>query len=115
MSDTYRAVYDAVRSQFRNTDVGAAIQEACHLDASSAIASLQQDFYNVAQEMRRPSVLYRPRLSIDGDQWCVLYEANLQEGVAGFGESPSLAMGAFDRVWEEKLSLRTTKHVEVLP
>ena len=115
MSDTYQAVYDAVRSQLRNTDVGAAIQEACHLDASSAISSLQQDFYNVAQEMCRPSVLYRPALSIDGNQWCALYGSDLQEGVAGFGDSPSLAMCAFDRAWEEKIALKTAKHAEVLP
>ena len=115
MSDTYQAVYDAVRSQLRNTDVGEAIKDACHLDASSAISSLQQDFFNVSQEMRRPSVLYRPRLSIDGDQWCALYGANLQEGVDGFGESPSLAMCAFDRAWEEKIALKAEKHAEVLP
>lgn len=48
---------------------------------------------------RRPSVLYRPRLSRDGDQWCALLGDNLQEGLAAFGTSPEGAMLAFDKAW----------------
>lgn len=43
-----------------------------------------------------PSVLYRPKISIDGNQWCALYGENLQDGVAGFGDTPILAMLDFD-------------------
>ncbi len=50
-----------------------------------------------------PSVLFRPTLSIDGDQWCALYGSNLQEGVAGFGDSPEEAMADFDKSWRAKL------------
>lgn len=50
-----------------------------------------------------PSVLYRPKLSIDGDTWCALYGDNLQDGVAGFGKSPKDAMHDFDRAWSEQL------------
>jgi hypothetical protein len=50
-----------------------------------------------------PSVLFRPKLSIDGDQWCALYGDNLQEGVAGFGNSPAEAMYDFDKEWFKKL------------
>ena len=46
-----------------------------------------------------PSYRYRPRLSIDGDQWCALYGDNLQDGVAGFGDSPGAAYWDFDRAW----------------
>lgn len=28
----------------------------------------------------------------DGDQWCALYGENLQEGIAGFGDTPYNAM-----------------------
>ena len=49
-----------------------------------------------------PSVLYRPKLFIDGNQWCALYGDNLQDGVAGFGDSPKEAMNAFDRAWDER-------------
>jgi hypothetical protein len=55
-------------------------------------------------EYQRPSVLYRPTLSVDGDQWCARYGPNLQEGVAGFGYSPELACRAFDAAWQAKLS-----------
>lgn len=48
---------------------------------------------------RAPHVLFRPRLSIDGNQWCALYGDNLQGGVAGFGDSPEAAMADFDKAW----------------
>ncbi len=51
----------------------------------------------------RPSVLYRPSLGLDGNQWCALYGANLMEGVSGFGPSPEAAMAAFDRAWLAEL------------
>ena len=39
----------------------------------------------------------------DGDQWCALLGDNLQEGVAGFGETPDKAMAAFDMAfWKER-------------
>ncbi len=46
-----------------------------------------------------PHVLYKPALAPDGDQWCALYGDNLQEGVAGFGDTPAAAMAAFDKAW----------------
>lgn len=32
----------------------------------------------------------------DGGQWCVLYGDDLQSGIAGFGDTPSLAMLNFN-------------------
>ena len=52
--DSYQAVYDAVCSRLRNTDVGEAIRSACHVDASHAIVMLQQEFSIAAYEMQRP-------------------------------------------------------------
>jgi hypothetical protein len=46
-----------------------------------------------------PHVLMRPKLALDGNQWCALYGENLQEGVAGFGDTPAGAMQAFDQAW----------------
>ena len=103
MSDSYQAIYDAVRSRIHGVDVGAAIRDACHLDGSHAIAMVQQDFSIAANEMQRPSVLFRPSISIDGNQWCALYGEDLQRGVAGFGDSPALAMHDFDANWLKKL------------
>jgi hypothetical protein len=50
-----------------------------------------------------PSAIYRPRLSVDGNQWCALYGDNLQDGVAGFGESPADAMYDFDTNWRKSI------------
>jgi hypothetical protein len=57
----------------------------------------------VAAEHARPSAVFKPQLSVDGNQWCALYGNNLQEGVAGFGDSPANAMWDFDRNWSAKL------------
>ena len=56
-----------------------------------------------AAEHARPSAVFKPRLSVDGNQWCALYGDNLQDGVAGFGDSPADAMWDFDRNWSAKL------------
>lgn len=69
----------------------AALAEA---EKEEPVAWLRQD---------RPSVLFRPHLSIDGNQWCALYGDNLQDGVAGFGDSPEAAMRDFDQAWSKKL------------
>ena len=47
----------------------------------------------------RPFLLLKPRVFIDGNKWCALYGENLQDGVAGFGDSPELAAQDFDRNW----------------
>lgn len=59
-----------------------------------------------AQEMSRPFILLAAclRISIDGNQWCVLYGENLQDGVAGFGNSPESASRDFDANWYKVLS-----------
>lgn len=57
------------------------------------------DAQRAAAERVRPSVLFRPVLSRDGNQWCALLGENLQEGVAGFGKTPDEAMRSFDRAW----------------
>ena len=55
-----------------------------------------------AQEGQRPCILFKPRLFRDGDQWLALFGDNLQEGVAGFGDTPDAAMRAFDEAWLKK-------------
>lgn len=103
MSDSYQATYDAVRSRFHSVDVGQAIRDSCNLDASFAIETVKQEFLCVAYEHQRPSAIYRPVLSRDGNSWCALYGTNLMEGVAGFGASPAEAMTDFDKNWSKKI------------
>lgn len=52
----------------------------------------------------RPSYIFKPRLSIDGNKWCALYGENLQDGVSGFGDSPELAYADFDKQWRTPLT-----------
>jgi hypothetical protein len=51
----------------------------------------------------RPSVLYRPALSIDGNQWCALYGESIANGCAGFGVTPEQAMIDFDEKWQQQI------------
>lgn len=101
MTDSYQAIYDAVRSRISGGNIGEAVRDAAArgLDASHTIAILRQEFSLAAYEMQRPSAIYRPSLAPDGSKWCALYGANLMEGVAGFGDTPAEAMAAFDAAW----------------
>ncbi len=65
--------------------------------------ALSQELFLAAQDKRRPCVLFYPKLFVDGDEWCALYGDDLQNGVAGFGKSPSLAMADFDEKWITEL------------
>jgi hypothetical protein len=100
MSD-YQAIYDAVRSRISGGNIGEIVRQVAHhaFDISHAVAMLQQDFAIAAQEMQRPSVLYRPSVAPDGNKWCALYGENIMDGVCGFGDTPAEAMAAFDHAW----------------
>jgi hypothetical protein len=65
-----------------------------------------EEALNVEYQRGRTSFLLRPRLFVDGNQWCALYGENVQDGVAGFGDSPADAFLDFDRAWETSLSAR---------
>ena len=75
-------------------DSNMAAQAICFAADQSKMA-----WQEAAYEQMRPSVVFKPALSRDGDMWCALFGDNLQEGVAGFGESPAKAMWAFDTAW----------------
>ena len=100
MSDSYQAVYDAVRSRIHNADICAAVESAMSVANIGHYAMMAGDAVQLAAyEHQRPSVLYRPSLGLDGTMWCALYGDNLMDGVAGFGETPAAAMTAFDLAW----------------
>lgn len=106
--DSYQPIYEAVRSRISNGDIGAAVAEAMRMSgidhgASQASHAIQCAAQDVATSLVRPSVLYRPTVSIDGNKWCALYGQNLAEGVAAFGDSPDEAMRGFDAAWVTKI------------
>lgn len=94
MSDNYHATFDAALQVLREENLGHYVSMAMH--------AAQQEICAVREQMTRPSVLYRPTIQLDGNQYCALLGADLQVGVAGYGDTPQLAMEAFDRAWIEK-------------
>ena len=63
----------------------------------------------VERELSRPFMLLRPKIFPDGNQWCALYGDNLQEGVAGFGDTPAKAAVQFDVEWLNAKAGRAAK------
>lgn len=99
--DSYQAIYDATRSKIGSCDTGSIIERAAReaFDTGMAIPLLQEAIREVANEIQRPSVLYRPTISADGMEWCALLGEDLMTGVCGFGKTPAEAMAAFDRAF----------------
>lgn len=66
----------------------------------------------VALEQKRPFMLLKPRVFTDGNQWCALYGESLQDGVAGFGDTPAKAATDFDLQWLNASALKALKELE---
>jgi hypothetical protein len=56
----------------------------------------------VSKHAKSASALCYLSLSLDGDQWCALFGPNLQDGVAGFGTTPTDAVNAFDKEFKTR-------------
>lgn len=100
MSEVWDATYQAVRSRITNADIGTAVEQAMVNvagDANRAFQQIPEQFYDYS----RPSVIWRPTLTKDGDAWIACYGPNLQEGVVGCGETPAKAMADFDIKWNK--------------
>lgn len=67
----------------------------------SAIAEeTQRNYWEIKQDLALIESL-RPRITKDGSQWCVLYGENLQEGIAGFGDTPYQAILDFNSAFHK--------------
>ena len=99
--DSYQAIYDAVRSRISGANIGEAVSDVARsaFDISHLTSMVAQDFSIAAAEQQRPFVLLKPRMFPDGNQWCALYGENLQDGVAGFGDTPAKAASDFNVQW----------------
>lgn len=109
---SYQAVYDAIRSRFPQVDVDPVIAEVMRSagwDISYAVASVKDAWERAGDRQSEPFALLRPKMYQDGNQWCALYGDNLQEGVAGFGDTPELAAGDFNKAWQNSRLLREGK------
>lgn len=100
MSDSYQAIYDAVRSRISGGNIGDIAERALReaFDFGHARAILQEQIYAVGQEMTRPSAIYRPELVQDGNAWLAMY-GDLPSGCVGTGDTPEAAMRDFDATW----------------
>lgn len=68
-----------------------------------------QSKHNAAIESEEMNLvaLLRPRVFLDGNKWCVLYGENIMDGVAGFGDSPILAVYDFNKAWRREVPANT--------
>lgn len=100
--DSYQPIYDAVRSRISNGNIEEAVREAMR-DANIGwhMEMIRQEFVNAAMELQRPSALFKPTLTKDGNAWIALLGPNLQEGIAGCGDTPDKAMRDFDNNWHK--------------
>lgn len=109
MSDAYQPIFDATRSKIYNGDVGQAIENAMHQQNISFYFERASNLaMDVIAEYSKPSAIYRPTLSIDGNVWCAMYGRNPMEGVCGFGASPAMAMVDFDNEWDKQITKEAT-------
>ena len=69
----------------------------------------QRQIAHLYAERNRPFHHMRPRMFIDGDQWCCLYGDGIQDGLAGFGASPNEAANAFDNAFYAKIPEKTNE------
>ncbi|MGL5904217.1 MAG: hypothetical protein ACRCZO_16160 [Cetobacterium sp.] len=84
MSDVYSAIYRAMREE----------------NIGHHFAMAKEDIRMIFSEFNRPSVMYRPTVSKDGDSWLAIY-GDLPTGVVGVGKSPEEAMLDFDKNWNQ--------------
>lgn len=105
MSETYQPIFDAVRSKISGGNIGDIVAEQARsaLDISHQVEMVKHEFICAAMEYQRPSVMFRPALTLDGNKYCALYGDDLQSGCAGFGDSVEEAMRDFDKNWTAKL------------
>ena len=103
MSDSYQAVHDAVRSRISGGNIGEVIESVAReaFDISWQKDAIKTEFLTVAFEMQRPSVVFKPTISQDGNAWLAIL-GDLPTGVVGSGDTPAEAMLAFDKAWHAK-------------
>ena len=94
-------IYDAVRSKISGGDIGSVIEGVAReaLDISFRAEIVSQEYITAAMEQQRPSVLFKPEITQDGDAWIALLGPDLAVGVVGVGQTPAEAMHDFDRVF----------------
>jgi hypothetical protein len=99
--DSYQPIYDAVRSRIHSCDIGSIVESAARqaFDTGNLVPLAQEAITILTRAYERPSAVYRPVISLDGNMYCALYGEDLMAGCAGFGETMEAAMADFDQNW----------------
>lgn len=94
-------IYDAVRSKISGGNIAEAVADAARnaFDISHVTQVVAQEFVAAGSEMQRPSVLFKPTITQDGNAWIAILGPDLAVGVVGVGDTPAKAMLDFDRVF----------------
>lgn len=71
-----------------------------YINGDQVTANVWDEFQAVAAEVGQVTA---PNLRVvrDGDRWSVLYGANLQGGMSGWGGTPQAAMADFLAQWDQ--------------
>lgn len=76
-----------------------------NLDRTYGDSEHQQLMSNLIQSGEYGLVgVLSPTIKKEGNQWCVLWGENLQDGIAGFGETPYLAILDFNKSFHKSLN-----------
>lgn len=77
--------------------------------ATGYISDIADRMRNAIDVIGSEAIAYKLVPFRDGNQWCVLLGDDLQSGIAGFGDSPSLAIADFDRAMNTKIKATDTE------
>ena len=74
--------------------------------ASNHMADIHQSEMSAAVQREEFNLfnLLKPTLMVDGNQFEVLYGPNPMEGVAGYGNTPYLAVLDFNKNWHQNIA-----------
>lgn len=104
MSDTYQAIFDAVRSRISAAHPGQILEQYL----SSCFDSSWQNhaanaFSEFAYAATRPSSYLPVKVLRDGNAWCCSLhwpkDSDLMEQLVAFGDTPDKACLEFDKIW----------------
>lgn len=102
MSDSYQAIYDAVRSRISGGNISDAVEQAIRdAQLGDSALSVVRSIQDAVSCYTDASAIYRPTLSQDGNAWLAIY-GDLPTGVVGCGDTPAQAMADFNRAWYAK-------------
>lgn len=73
----------------------------------SNVSSTAAHVRDMIERLESFAIAYRLIPFRDGNQWCVLLGEDLQVGIAGFGDSPALAIQDLDRAMYARIPATT--------